>query len=336
MSVEILPLLWMMILAGAITLYVLLDGFSLGVGILFPLAGSREHRDQMMASVSPVWDGNQTWLIGGGSALFAAFPKAFNLLASALYLPLMAMLLALVFRGVAFEFRLKAKDPLPWSISFAAGSFIAAFCQGLILGTYVQGFEYDGSRLVVGAWHFLTPFSLMTAVGVVLAYALLAACWLIYKTEGELRDWARARARQLFPLVLAAVGLVSLWTPWLIPDIAERWFSWPNLILLSPIPIWMAVFSFVLFRVLAGKQVHDALPFACCIALYVMTLLGLAVSLWPYVVPRSLSFWQAAAPRDSLLFTLVGVLLIVPVILAYTAHAYYVFRGKVRPEDAYH
>jgi cytochrome bd ubiquinol oxidase subunit II len=337
MTFEVLPLLWMLILLFAITLYVLLDGFSLGIGILFPFARREEDRGLMMGSVTPVWDGNQTWLVGGGAALFAAFPKAFNLLLSAFYLPLTVMLIALVFRGCAFEFRFKAERPRPWSVAFATGSIAAAFCQGLVLGTYVQGFEYDGVRLVVGRWHFLSPFSVATGVGVVLAYALLGACWLVYKTEGPLQAWARATALRLLPLVLAGVGVVSLWTPYLVPEIRALWFSWPNFLLLSPIPLWLGAIALVLWRLLRdGREWPDLLPFLSCIALYLVTLVGLAVSLWPYVVPRSLTFWQAAAPASSLMFVLVGVLLIVPVVLAYTAHAYYVFRGKVHAGDAYH
>lgn len=337
MTTEFLPLLWMLILLSAITLYVLLDGFSLGIGILFPFAPRGEDRGLMMASVTPVWDGNQTWLVGGGAALFAAFPQAFNLLLSAFYLPLTAMLIALVFRGCAFEFRFKAERTLPWTAAFAAGSFVAAFCQGLVLGTYVQGFEFDGARLVVTRWHFLSPFSLMTGCGVVIAYALLGACWLIYKTEGPLRAWARATARRLLPAVLVGIALVSLWTPYLVPQIRELWFDWPNFVLMSPIPLWLGVIFVVLARLLRnGDDWPDLLPFLACIALYLVTLLGLAVSLWPYVVPRQLTYWQAAAPEGSLMFVLVGVLLIVPVVLVYTAHAYYVFRGKVRAEDAYH
>jgi len=333
---DMLPLLWMFILVFAITLYVLLDGFSLGIGILFPFAQRHEDRALMMSTVTPVWDGNQTWLVGGGAALFAAFPKAFNLLLSAFYLPLTLMLIALVFRGCAFEFRFKAEKTFAWSVAFAAGSFLAAFCQGLVLGTYVQGFEYDGTRLVVGRWHFLSPFSIATGFGVVIAYALLGACWLVYKTEGELRAWARATARRLLPLILAGIAMVSLWTPYLVPAIRERWFDWPNFMFLSPIPLWLGAIYFVLSHLLRSDKWPDLLPFLACIALYLVTLIGLAVSLWPYVVPRSLTFWQAAAPASSLMFVLVGVLLIVPVVLVYTAHAYYVFRGKVRAEDVYH
>ena len=332
---DALPLLWMGILAAAITLYVLLDGFSLGVGILFPFARG-EDRAPMMASVSPVWDGNQTWLVGGGAALFSAFPKAFNLLLSALYLPLIAMLVALVFRGCAFEFRFKADDPRPWTVAFAVGSAVAAFCQGLVLGTYVQGFQYDGGMLVVTRWHFLSPFSLATALAVMCAYALLGACWLVYKTEGTLRDWARRLARRLVPVVVLAIAMVSLWTPYLVPEIGALWFRWPNIALLSPVPLWLAALSVLLYRLLSTERWPDLFPFLACVGLYLVTLIGLAVSLFPYIVPRVLTIWQAAAPATSLLFVLVGVLLIVPVVLIYTGHAYYVFRGKVRPEDAYH
>lgn len=334
--VDLLPLIWAAFIAAGITLYVLLDGFSLGVGILFPFARPGDPRDQMMASVAPVWDGNQTWLVGGGAALFAAFPKAFNLLLTALYLPLMIMLVALVFRGVAFEFRFKAKRKVFWNRAFIGGSTLAAFCQGLVLGTYVQGFEYDGQRLVVDALDFISPFSVTVGLGVVLAYALLGACWLILKLEGEMQTWAYEQARRLLPFVVFMVGVVSIWTPLLVPEIAERWFSFPNLLLLSPIPLWTLAMAGVLYWLLNKPEGHDALPFACCVGLYLLTLFGLGISSWPYVVPRVLTFWDVAAPTNSLLFVMVGVLLIVPVILVYTAHAYYVFRGKVRVEDAYH
>jgi cytochrome bd ubiquinol oxidase subunit II len=336
MNAEMLPLIWMFFLAASIVLYTLLDGFSLGIGILFPFAPSDKDRQLMMGSVSPVWDGNQTWLVGGGAALFAAFPKAFNLLLSALYLPLIFMLIALVFRGVAFEFYMKAKDKALWNLAFIGGSTVAAFMQGLVLGTYVLGFEYDGSKLVVGPLHFLSAFSVMTGIGVVLAYALSAACWLLFKTEGELRDWTRRRAQQLLPLVVGMIALVCIWTPAVVPEIRALWFGWPNLILLSPVPLWITVLALATFAALRRPDLPDLVPFLCCIGLYLITFIGLAVSLWPYVVPRVLTLWQVAAPANSLLFTMVGVLLIVPIVLVYTAHAYYVFRGKVSAGDAYH
>jgi cytochrome d ubiquinol oxidase subunit II len=248
----------------------------------------------------------------------------------------MAMLIALVFRGVAFEFYAKAEDKRRWRAAFIGGSTVAAFSQGLVLGTYVLGFEFDGVKLVFGSFDFISPFSLMTGLGVVLAYAMLGACWLILKTEGELRSWAFQQARRLLPVIVVMIGLVSLWTPWIVPEIRKLWFSWPNIILLSPIPVWILVLAAVMYRLLAKPGKADMLPFLCCIGLYLLTLIGLAVSLWPYVVPRALTFWDVAAPHSSLLFTMVGVLLIVPVVLVYTAHAYYVFRGKVSADDLYH
>jgi cytochrome bd ubiquinol oxidase subunit II len=255
---------------------------------------------------------------------------------SALYLPIILMLLALVFRGVAFEFRGNASDKTPWNAAFIGGSTVAAFCQGLILGTYVLGFEYDGTQLIFGPWDFLSPFSVMTGVGVVLTYALLGACWLIVKTEGSLQEWSLDWARRLLPPVVAMVGLVSLWTPLAVPEIRALWFSFPNIILLSPLPIWTLVIATVLYRLLRALPKGTFCPSPACIGLYLLTLTGLSVSLWPYVVPRALTFWDVAAPANSLLFVMVGVLLIVPVILVYTAHAYYVFRGKARLDNAYH
>lgn len=338
---DLLPLIWAGFIAAGISLYVILDGFSLGVGLLFPFARPGQERDLMMASVAPVWDGNQTWLVGGGAALFTAFPKAFNLLLSALYLPLSIMLIALVFRGVAFEFRFKAKRRVFWNRAFIGGSTVAAFCQGVILGAYVQGFDYADGRLLNGGFEVFTPFSLLTGIGVCLAYALLGACWLVMKLEGEMQQRAYRWARRLLPAVVLMIGAVSIITPWLVQEIRALWFSWPNLILLSPIPLWTLALSALLYYLLrpvdeAATPRRDIWPFVCAIALYGLTLLGLGLSLWPYVVPRVFTFWEVAAPADSLLFVMVGVLLIVPVILIYTAHAYYVFRGKVDLDTVYH
>lgn len=333
---DILPVVWVLFMAASISLYVLLDGFTLGVGILFRFADKPQQRDTLMASVSPVWDGNQTWLVSGGMALFAAFPKAYNLLLSALYLPILIMVIALVFRGVAFEFRSTARNKTLWNAAFIGGSTLAAFCQGLILGTYVLGFDYDGTKLTHGAWDFISPFSVIVGISLVLDYALLGACWLILKTEGELKEWACRAALRLLPLVTLGVGIVCLWMPLAVPDIYKLWFSFPSAVLLSPVPLWSIVLIVVLYRLLKRRDGADALPFLCCIALYLLALVGLGVSLWPYVVPRALTFWEVASPTNSLLFTMLGVALIVPVILVYTVHAYWVFRGKVRLEDSYH
>jgi cytochrome d ubiquinol oxidase subunit II len=270
--------------------------------------------------------------------LFAAFPEAFALLLGILYLPLIVMVIALVFRGVAFEFRFKAERDeiwrVIWDVSFISGSVTAAFCQGLVLGAYVMGFRVQGREYVGGITDWLTPFSLMTGAAVVCGYALLGACWLLIKTEGHLQDWSRRTASRLLFVMLAFIALVSLWTPLADGAIAQRWFSWPNLLFLSPVPILTAIVALRLYSALRAGS--ENAPFVLCVALYVLTLVGLAVSLWPYIVPRSLTIWQMASAPASQLFTVVGVAIIIPVVLLYTAHAYYVFRGKVSAEDMYH
>lgn len=329
-----LALIWAAVIAFGVTMYVLLDGFSLGIGILFPFAADRIARDKMMASVTPVWDGNQTWLVLGGASLFAAFPKAFNLLLTILYLPLIIMLIALVFRGAAFEFRFQTQRRRRWDLAFSFGSTLAAFCQGIVLGTYVQGFHLEAGLYQGTAFSWVSAFSLMTGVAVVFAYALLGACWLVIKTEGPLLAWARRQARRLLWVVLGFIMLVSVWTPLAEQAIALRWFAWPNILYLSPIPIMTAVFAVALYRSL--QRFGDYGPFLFCVGLYVLTLSGLAISLWPYIVPRSLTIWQVASPPETQMFLLVGVVVIIPLVLAYTANSYYVFRGKVTLEDVYH
>lgn len=329
-----LPLIWACVIAFGVTMYVLLDGFSLGVGILFPFTSSDTDRDTMMNTVAPVWDGNQTWLVLGGASLFGAFPRAFSLLLPALYLPLIVMLVALVFRGVAFEFRFKARRRWVWDLSFIVGSTLAAFCQGIVLGAYVLGFPVEDGRFVGGGFSWLSPFSLMTGVAVVCAYALLAACWLVIKTEVHLQHWARRVAQRMLWVVLGFIVLVSVWTPIAEPAIAERWFSLPRFFYLVPVPLLTGVIAAGLIAAIRRRSDHG--PFLLCVALYLVTLAGLAISLWPYIVPRSVTLWAAASPPESQMFLLVGVAIIIPVILAYTAHAYYVFRGKVSKDEGYH
>lgn len=328
-----LALVWAGIIAFGVTMYVLLDGFSLSIGILFPFALDATAKDKMMASVTPVWDGNQTWLVLGGASLFAAFPKAFNLLLTILYLPLIIMLIALVLRGVAFEFRFQTDRRTGWDNVFGFGSTLAGFCQGIVLGTYVRGFDFQGGVYQGTAFDWFNPFSLMTGIAVVCAYALLGACWLVIKTEGHLQTWARHQARRLLWIVVAFIALVSVWTPIAERAIALRWFAWPNLLFLSPIPVLTGVVALALHRSL--RQASDHQPFFLCVGLYVLTLSGLAISLWPYIVPRSLTIWQVASPPQTQMFLLVGVVFIIPLVLAYTAHSYYVFRGKVTLEDVY-
>ncbi len=330
-----LAFIWAILVAFAVLAYVILDGFDLGVGILFPLVRSERHRDMMTNSVAPVWDGNETWLILGGGGLFAAFPLAYAIIMPALYAPLIAMLLGLVFRGVAFEFRFKSeRNKGWWDVGFAGGSLVAAFCQGIALGAFIQGIEVDGRAYGGGWFDWLTPFSVATGMALVAGYGLLGACWLIWKTEGELQDRMYRLALPLAAAVLAAIAGVSIWTPLLDAEIAARWFSWPNIILVAPVPLLVAACAFGLYRALVRRR--ETWPFPLALGLFVLSYIGLGISLFPYVVPRSVRIEDAAAGDASLGFLLVGAGVLLPVILAYTAYAYWVFRGKVRPDEGYH
>jgi len=330
-----LPTIWALLLAFAILLYVVLDGFDLGIGILFPWGRDTGERDVMMNTVAPVWDGNETWLVFGGGGLFAAFPLAYSIIMPALYIPVLVMLFALVFRGVAFEFRFKAERSRGvWDGAFNFGSSLAAFSQGLILGAFIGGFEVSGREYAGGAFDWLTPFSLMTGFALMCGYSLLGATWLILKTTGALQEWAYRAARWLLVIVLAWIGLVSLWTPLTDPVVAARWFSMPNLVLLAPVPLATLGVAVALWRALGRRR--EVAPFALSVALFVLGFIGLAVSLWPYTVPRALTVWQTAAAPQSQGFLLVGAVILVPVILGYTAFSYRVFHGKVREGEGYH
>jgi cytochrome bd ubiquinol oxidase subunit II len=330
-----LAFVWAILIAFAVLAYVMLDGFDLGIGILFPASAGPEQRDLMINSVAPVWDGNETWLVLGGGGLLAAFPLAYAVLLPALYAPLTAMLLALVLRGVAFEFRFRTTRAKGlWDYAFWGGSVLAALAQGIALGAFIQGFAVDGRAYAGGWFDWLTPFSILTGIAVVVGYALLGATWLIMKTEAALQDWCY---RVTLPLGAAVVGLiviVSIWTPLLDATIAARWFGWPNIVLVSPVPLLVAASAFALHR--AVERRRELLPFLLSQGLFVLSYVGLGISLYPYIVPRSITIWQAAAPPESLIFLLVGALILIPMILAYTAHAYWVFRGKVDPAGGYH
>jgi cytochrome d ubiquinol oxidase subunit II len=330
-----LPLIWGGVIAFAVFMYVLLDGFDLGVGILFPFARTDEERDVMMNSVAPIWDGNETWLVLGGGGLMAAFPLAYATLLPALYLPLMVMLVGLIFRGVAFEFRFKASDNGRrwWDLAFAVGSGMAAMMQGVALGAFIQGFEVEGRAYAGGPFDWLTPFAVFVGIALCLGYALLGAAWLVMKTEGELQGRAWRLLWPLTFLVLAAVGGVSLWTPFLNPAIEARWFTWPNLLYLSPVPILVGVLALFLLR--AEAQRRERQPFLLALALFVLAYIGLGISLWPHIIPPEIDIWEAAAPKESQSFLLVGVVPMVFIILGYTAYSYWVFRGKVAGEG-YH
>lgn len=335
MTQQLLILAFVGIIGFAVFMYVLMDGFDLGVGILFPVAPSHRDRDVMMNSVAPIWDGNETWLVLGGSALFGAFPLAYGVLLPALYLPLLVMLIALVFRGVAFEFRFKAaRSRFLWDIAFAGGSTLATFAQGVVLGAFIQGFAVEGREFIGGPFDWLTPFSVMTGAALIPGYALLGATWLILKSEGALQDWAYETATRQLILVVAFMGVVSLWTPLLDPAIAERWFSWPNIAYLSPVPIAVAVASFLLYQGIRRRA--EVSPFILSMVLFLLGYGGLAISLWPNLVPPDISVWEAASSPATLSFMVVGFVVLIPIILAYTAYSYWVFRGKVADAAGYH
>jgi cytochrome d ubiquinol oxidase subunit II len=330
-----IPVLWAFIIAFAVFVYVVMDGFDLGLGMLFPLFPKKADRDVMMNTVAPVWDGNETWLVLGGGGLMAAFPLAYSVLMPALYTPMIAMLIGLIFRGVAFEFRWRTtRQRNLWDIAFAAGSLLAAMAQGVALGAILQGIHVEGRHYGGGWWDWLTPFSILTGLSVVVGYALLGATWLVMKTEGELRDEAYRLSWWLLFAMIAAMGAVSLATPFLHIQYTHRWFTWPNMMLTAPVPIAVAGVTLLLLRSLANKQDHR--PFFLTLALFGLSYAGLGISMYPYIVPQSITIWQAASPENSQIFMLFGVAILIPMILGYTAWAYYVFRGKVKPESGYH
>ena len=330
-----IPLVWAGVLCLGLMLYVILDGFDLGIGILFPWGRTDQERDLMMNSIAPHWDGNETWLVLAGGGLFAAFPKAYGLLMTALYIPILFMLFALVFRGVAFEFRFKAERSRGvWDVAFNLGSVLAAFFQGAVLGAFIQGIEVTGDRFTGNVMDWLTPFSLMTGFALVCGYALLGACWLALKTEGDLQRWAFEAGQVLMFVVLAWIAMVSIATPLMSAEVARRWFSLPNLFWLLPIPLLTATVGWMLWRVLRRHATRA--PFVLTIILFGLGAFGLAVSLWPYTVPRAFTLWETAAPPASQGFLLIGAVALLPLILGYTAYNYWVFRGKVRPGAGYH
>ncbi|MFO1325388.1 MAG: cytochrome d ubiquinol oxidase subunit II [Burkholderiales bacterium] len=331
-----LPLLWAIIIAFGVMMYVVMDGFDLGIGLLYPFLPDRGDRDVMMNTVAPVWDGNETWLVLGGAGLLAAFPLAYSVILSAFYLPLIFMLLGLIFRGVAFEFRFKAGDAGRhwWDKAFIGGSLTATFFQGVTLGGFIDGVPIVNRAYAGGALDWLTPFSLFCGAGLVVAYALMGCTWLIMKTGDALQRRMIALARPLTLALLAVIGVISLWTPLAHPAIAQRWFTFPNVAWFAPVPALVAFAAWQLLSRLRGAP--HAAPFVLTLFLVFLGYSGLGISLWPHIVPPSLTFWDAAAPPQSQGFALVGALLIVPMILMYTAWGYYVFRGKVDGTHGYH
>jgi cytochrome d ubiquinol oxidase subunit II len=328
-----LPTIWAFIIAFAVLAYVVMDGFDLGIGILFPAFEDRE-RDRAMNSIAPVWDGNETWLVLGGGGLMAAFPMAYGVIFSALYTPIVAMLLALIFRGVAFEFRWrKAEHRKYWDVAFTLGSVVAALAQGITLGGLLQGIAVNGRSYGGGWWDWLTPFSVAVGVALVCGYALLGATWLIMKSEGSLLDRCYPLAQRFAVATIAGMAIVSAWTPFLANDYYRRWFAWPQVLFTAQVPLLVAIASVGFFFALRHRRSYW--PFLIALALFALGLIGLGVSLYPYVVPRSITIWDAAAPTQSLVFMLVGAAIMVPIILAYTGYAYWVFRGKTA-DEGYH
>ncbi|MDB5794539.1 MAG: cydB [Noviherbaspirillum sp.] len=331
-----LPLIWAIIILFGIMMYVVMDGFDLGIGMLYPFFKSKDDRDVMMNTVAPVWDGNETWLVLGGAGLLAAFPLAYAVILSALYLPLILMLVGLIFRGVAFEFRFKAREHERhlWDKAFICGSFVATFFQGVALGAYIQGIPVVDRAYAGEALDWLTPFSVFTGMGLIVAFALLGSTWLIMKTEGPLQQRAYRITKSLAWALLAVIVAISMWTPLTDEKIAQRWFSLPNLLWFAPVPLLVVAATAMLLR--AIRQKRQVVPFLCTLALVFLGYSGLGISLWPNIIPPSITIWSASAPPQSQGFALVGALLIIPVILMYTVWAYYVFRGKVRAGEGYH
>jgi cytochrome d ubiquinol oxidase subunit II len=329
-----LPLIWAGIIGSAVVLYVILDGFDLGIGVLFPFAKDDAERDLMMASIAPFWDGNETWLVMGGAGLLVAFPLAYSILLPALYLPVMVMLLALVFRGVAFEFREIGHNKALWNAAFAGGSTLAGFCQGIVLGGMIQGIRIENGAYAGGAFDWATPFAFVCGLGVLSGYALLGATWLVMKTDGPVAARARTQAVWLLYAVLIFMAAVSLWTPLAFPRIRERWFSLPNFFFLWPVPLVTGLTAFVGW--ISLRMEHETVPFVASILLFLLGFAGLAISSFPYLVPPSLTIWQTAAAPASQSFMLAGTVVLLPLILAYTAYVYWLFRGKVKAGAGYH
>lgn len=330
-----LPLIWAVLIAFAVLAYVALDGFDLGVGILFPWLGSDADRTTAMSSVAPVWDGNETWLVLGGGGLMAVFPLAYAVILPALYAPISAMLLGLVLRGVAFEFRARTRrGRFLWDAAFCGGSLTAALCQGITLGALLQGVPVAGRAYAGGWWDWLTPFSVVAGLAVAAGYTMLGAAWLVLKTERALQRRARQFARNASVATVALIVVFSLWTPLLLPVYMQRWLSWPAILYTAPVPLLVAGCATLLLQSLARGR--ELAPFLYAQALFGLCYAGLGISFYPWIVPPSITIEAAAAPQTSLLFLLSGTAVLLPVILAYTGYAYWVFRGKVRTGDGYH
>jgi cytochrome d ubiquinol oxidase subunit II len=331
----VLPVVWFFIIGFGVMMYVLLDGFVLGLGVLVPFADDEDQRDLMMNTAAPIWDGNETWLVLGGAGLLAAFPPAYAVVLSSLYIPVLLMLIALIFRGVAFEFRFKAeRSRRLWGIAFSVGSIVTALAQGVILGALVEGMPLTGGKYLSGAFAWFSPFSMLTGVAVVFGYALLGATWLVLKTSDRLQRNAFDLTRPLMLAVIAFMVLVSAWLPFVSDALMQRWFTWPNILYLAPVPLLTALVAVLLWRaVLANRELA---PFVLALCFFLLGFIGLVAGIWPNIVPPDMTLWEAAAPPRSQGFMLVGTAIMIPTVLAYTAYSYRVFRGKVVAGEGYH
>jgi len=332
-----LPVVWACITALVVLLYVVLDGFDLGIGILFAAERNPVHRNIMVNTVAPVWDGNETWMVMGGATLYGVFPGAYSTILPALYVPIIAMVLALIFRGVAFEFRFKAHSAAGlrvWDASFLGGSLVATFCQGVILGGLIQGVRVTQGAFSGGVLDWLTPFSVACGCALVVGYALLGATWLVWRTEGALQATCRRLSGWLAVCMLLCIAGVSLWTPFLNEPYLRRWTVWPNIVLVSPVPVLVVVLAGLFWH--ANRRQHHQTPFLCALGWFFLCFSGLGITIWPYIVPPTLTIWDASSGPSSQLFLLAGTVVLIPLILFYTVYSYRVFRGKVTAAHHYH
>ena len=336
---ENITVVWTGVVVFALFMYVLLDGMDLGIGILFPYAKNKYFRDQMMNAIAPVWDGNETWLIMGGVALFCAFPVVYAAFLPSVYIPLILMLMGLILRGVAFEFRFKSKATqgrMLWNTAFSFGSLLATFCQGIILGSFIHGTNIENGQFVGGPFDCFHGFSVIIALALIFTYGLLGACWLIRKTDGEIREWVTLQAKILFPLMIVGLVFISVWSPYSDEIIYNRWFTAPTLYYVAAIPILMAIVLFFLYRSLYTNPDVDRRPYQLMILMVILGFVGLGISFFPYALPKTLTIWEAASPLNTQVFALIGIVIMMPVVLCYTAYTYYVFRGKVTENMSHH
>lgn len=329
-------LIWFVIIVFATLMYVIMDGFDLGIGILFLFNKKLNERNIMINTIAPVWDGNETWLVLGGAGLYGAFPLAYSVITEALSIPLTAMLIGLIFRGVAFEFRFKAisKHRKFWDQAFMYGSLLSTFCQGVVIGNFIYGFKVMDRAYAGSIMNWISPFTIFCGFGLIVAYMLLGSTWLIIKTENVLYDKMLKTTKFLIKLLILIIIIISVWTPLINKVILHRWFDLPNLLWLSIIPVMLFVFTFNILSAIRNKPRY--LPFILTLSILFLGLLGLGISIWPNIIPPSISIWEAASPIQSQSFMLIGSLLIIPIILSYTFWNYYIFCGKIQDHENFH